>query len=45
MGIELADEYNISSKILDDLFDGVESDLKERSKFIKFKKRIINLFI
>ena len=29
---DLMDEFNISKKIVDDLFDGVESDLKKRSR-------------
>ena len=40
----LINEYNISKKIVDDLFDGVESDIKKKGK-IKFKKRIIDLFL
>ena len=36
---ELMDEFNISKKIVDDLFDGVESDLQEEVK-IKNEKEL-----
>ena len=36
---ELMDEFNISKKIVDDLFDGVESDIKEEVK-IKSEKEL-----
>ena len=36
---ELMDEFNISKKIVDDLFDGVESDIKEEVK-IKNEKEL-----
>ena len=36
----LMDEYNISKKIVDDLFDGVESDLKQQVR-IKTEKELL----
>ena len=38
------DEKNISKKIVDDLFDGVNSDLKKGSKD-RNRKRVVNLFL
>ena len=40
----LMNEHNISTKIVDDLFDGVESDIQNEVR-LNSKKRIINLFI
>jgi phytoene synthase len=41
---KLFEKENISRKIVEDLFDGLESDLSEKVK-IKKKKRFINLLL
>ena len=38
---DLIEEFNISKKIVDDLFDGVESDLREKVKFNSQKDLLI----
>ena len=38
---ELMDEFNISKKIVDDLFDGVESDIKEEVKIRNEKELFV----
>ena len=37
----LINEYNISNKIVDDLFDGVESDIKKKVKLNSKKELLI----
>ena len=41
---ELIDEFNISLKIINDLFEGIKSDIKERVK-LNSKKELLNLLI
>ena len=38
---KLIDEYNLSTKIIDDLFDGVETDLQEKVEFISHKELLV----
>ena len=42
---EIIDEFNISLKIIHDLFDGIKSDIKENSKIELEKKELLSLFI
>ncbi len=37
---ELIDEFNISTKVINDLFDGINSDIKERVE-LKSKKELL----
>ena len=41
---DLIDEFKISKKIISDLFDGIESDLKEKVQFTS-QKRFADLFL
>ena len=41
---DLMDEFNISKKIVDDLFDGVRSDLKIKVEIWQFKLPLVSTF-
>ena len=38
---ELVEEYQISTKIIEDLFDGIESDLKDKVEITSDKELLV----